>query len=404
MPRVSVIIPAYNAEKYIRHCILSVLSQSEPDIEIIVIDDGSTDSTTVIIEELIEEDCRIRLIKNQHFNAGVSRNTGIDLAQGKYLYFLDADDFIDKSLITKMANVADETESDIVVCRSHYYDDVTKESSPIDFSMINVPTGIVLSGDKLPQQPFQSFVGWPWDKLFRKSFVEEKALRFQSLRSSNDALFVFLALCEARCMICLSDDLVSHRTNNKGSLEHTRSKSWNNAIAAMKALKDEIISRGLKPRVWTSYANWVAHFSYWSMASLDSNSLDREIVKTFDLFLSTVNLNANEYYTVDDREFAQLSHSDRLDAIQCLIRSRSRKEDQIRILSAEKQILENRCLALENAQNELDLMRKSMSNDIEVAPHELPDLYRGIKNSYSYRIGHALLSPLRVIRRLICRN
>ena len=140
------------------------------------------------------------------------------------------------------------------------------------------------------------------------------------------------------------------------------------------------------------------------MASLDSNSLDREIVKTFDLFLSTVNLNANEYYTVDDREFAQLSHSDRLDAIQCLIRSRSRKEDQIRILSAEKQILENRCLALENAQNELDLMRKSMSNDIEVAPHELPDLYRGIKNSYSYRIGHALLSPLRVIRRLICRN
>ena len=95
MPLVSVIIPAYNAEEYISQALSSVLSQTLSDIEVIVVDDGSTDRTASIVEELTHRDGRIRLIRQENQCAGVARNKGMEVAEGKYLYFLDADDWIE---------------------------------------------------------------------------------------------------------------------------------------------------------------------------------------------------------------------------------------------------------------------------------------------------------------------
>ena len=307
MPLVSVIIPSYNAESYIEECVNSVLSQSLKDFELIVVDDGSTDSTVNLVKTF--QDNRLSLIEAPHSNAGRARNLGMSKATGNYLYFLDADDFISEDCLLKFTECAEETNADVVICKSHYLDDKTKETSPLPFSMIDVETNKVLAGDALPHKPFQSFVGWPWDKLFRRDFVEGLGIAFQEQRTSNDALFVFVALAKAARLYCTSDDLVTHRTNNVASLEHTRSKSWRCALSAMEAIGSYLKNNESSPSVWKSYCNWVAHFSRWNMASLDSDALSPDVADAFIELVGRNTLPASDYYNPADANFAALAHA-----------------------------------------------------------------------------------------------
>lgn len=108
-PLLSIVIPAYNAEKYIKNCIESITSQNIDDYEIIVVDDGSTDNTIPIVEELTKSNKKIKLYKQNHKFAGAARNLGISKACGKYIHFVDADDWLEpncysivlKDIITK---------------------------------------------------------------------------------------------------------------------------------------------------------------------------------------------------------------------------------------------------------------------------------------------------------------
>ena len=95
MPKVSVIIPVYNVEKYLRECLDSVVNQTLKDIQIILIDDGSTDSSLGICKEYAQKDNRIKIIEQKNQGAGAARNRGMSEAKGDYLYFLDSDDFLE---------------------------------------------------------------------------------------------------------------------------------------------------------------------------------------------------------------------------------------------------------------------------------------------------------------------
>jgi glycosyltransferase involved in cell wall biosynthesis len=96
MPKVSVIIPVYNVEAYLRQCLDSVVNQTLKDIEMICVDDGSTDSSAEILKEYAKKDERIRVLTQSNSGAGAARNAGLVSAKGKWLYFLDGDDFIDE--------------------------------------------------------------------------------------------------------------------------------------------------------------------------------------------------------------------------------------------------------------------------------------------------------------------
>lgn len=116
-PLVSVIMPAYNAEEFIEEAISSVLAQSESDLELIVIDDCSSDDTRKIIKEFAERDGRVRLVVNEH-NMGVAktRNRGLDLFRGDYVALLDSDDYWEPNMLEKMITCARETGADITYC------------------------------------------------------------------------------------------------------------------------------------------------------------------------------------------------------------------------------------------------------------------------------------------------
>ena len=304
-PLVSIIIPAYNAEDYISECLSSITNQTYRNLEIIVVDDGSTDSTPIIIRDFCALDSRVSLIQQQNQYAGVARNAGMNVAIGDYLLFLDADDFFDSTMVEKMINRAQETSSDIIICKSNFFDNVTKEFSPIDFSLHDVNVSETYSGRELADCIFQFCVGWPWDKLFSASFIRRNKLQFQELRTSNDARFVFLALCLATRISFVDEILVQHRTNNEKSLERTRSKSCESAIYAADSIREYLVASDLYSQYEDSFINWYLDFTIWNLTSLENTARKKLIRIISDEKHSFLNKSVN-YFTDESEKLASL--------------------------------------------------------------------------------------------------
>ena len=114
MPKVSVIIPVYNSEKYISECLDSVLNQTFKDIEIICIDDGSTDKSFDILNRYNIKEKRITLLTQKNLGQSVARNKALEIAKGEYIYFLDSDDYIEPNLIEECIKKLDETQEGLI--------------------------------------------------------------------------------------------------------------------------------------------------------------------------------------------------------------------------------------------------------------------------------------------------
>ena len=114
MIKISVIVPIYNVEKYLKKCLDSIIYQSLKDIEIIMVDDGSTDSCSQICDYYSSLDERIKVVHKENQGLGLARNTGLDIAKGKYVTFIDSDDYISIDYLKKVYNVAEENKADVV--------------------------------------------------------------------------------------------------------------------------------------------------------------------------------------------------------------------------------------------------------------------------------------------------
>lgn len=130
LAEISVIIPVYNVEKYLRECIDSVCNQTFKDIEIICVDDGSDDSSLEILKEYEVKDKRFKIFENSHEGPSSARNTGLDNAEGKYIYFMDSDDFIEHDTLEKLYNTAEKNDTDMVIFKLINLDDDTMERYP----------------------------------------------------------------------------------------------------------------------------------------------------------------------------------------------------------------------------------------------------------------------------------
>ena len=118
MPKVSIIVPVYNGERYIAKCVSSILSQTLSDSEVILVDDGSTDKTPEILKEYANKDNRIRIITQINQKQGAARNRGLEIAQGEYITFIDADDWIDENYLEKMYKYASSANADLAISTS----------------------------------------------------------------------------------------------------------------------------------------------------------------------------------------------------------------------------------------------------------------------------------------------
>ncbi|MBE8954677.1 MAG: glycosyltransferase family 2 protein [Quinella sp. 2Q5] len=226
VPTVSVIIPMYNSERYIGSCVASVLNQTLKNLEVVCVDDCSTDNTVKIVSEMAQKDNRIRLIRHGRNSgaAGQPRNTGMRMSRGKYIGFLDSDDMYTPTAMAELVEVAEKFQADVVHTEQVYFPenqviDVTPETKFTTFSkekggFCTEPT---LETDNLAQR-VQMFCtgrlfGWVHNKLYRRDYLMEKNLRFDDLLTSEDIVFYFKVVCTAPRLVRVPNIIYIYRHN-----------------------------------------------------------------------------------------------------------------------------------------------------------------------------------------------
>ena len=180
-PAISVIIPVYNVESWLRRAVGSLQNQTCTSYEILLVDDGSTDGSGALCDKLADDDVRIRVIHQENQGAAAARNAAIEIARGDYLYFMDGDDWCDRTMLKDMYRVASEHNLDLLITGftiDTYYDDEGKYYRELR----NAPDRIFESQEEFRANACQLFDAQllyaPWNKLYRRSYIKEKGIRF----------------------------------------------------------------------------------------------------------------------------------------------------------------------------------------------------------------------------------
>ena len=186
MKDISIIVPIYNAEKYIEKCIDSILNQTKKELEIILINDGSTDNTESIIKTY--KDKRIKYFKNTNHGIGYTRNFGIDKSTGKYIMFLDSDDYLEKTACEELFNKAESNKLDIVI--SDFYKVINENNEEI-----KLPS---FEDSSLKDNPdiITEYLN-PWAKLYSGKLIKNNKIKFVEDLKYEDAPFVIEVLDKA---------------------------------------------------------------------------------------------------------------------------------------------------------------------------------------------------------------
>lgn len=273
-PEISVIIPIYNVEKYLRECLDSVINQSLKNIEIICVNDGSTDETGKIIDEYINKDNRIKKIEQKNKGVAVARNRGYDKAIGKYVIFLDSDDVFEPNMLEEMIERAKKTDADIVICREKGFYSDTGKFFEINWPYKNklIPKANIFNINTNPDSILNLCTLWPWDKLYKKEFLDKINIKWcinRELEASEDLVYVGETLARAEKITVLDKIFIKHRIHNK-SLEATRKISA--PYLALKELKNILIQNNLYKKLEKSFTNLALDMLNWHCSSKRLNT------------------------------------------------------------------------------------------------------------------------------------
>ena len=273
MVKVSVILPVYNEEQYLEQCLDSICSQTLKEIEIICVDDGSTDNSLQILRKYEKQDTRIRVLTQQNQYAGVARNHGMKYATGQYLSFLDSDDYFEADMLEKMFEKAQKKEADIVICRYEEYCEKSKEVRELNWSFEDLffKQKEVFDGASLNCAGiFQITKGWPWDKLFRTEFVRKCGYLYPDFRSSEDGYFVYMLMARAERISYMDEVLATYRVNNERSLSNTKERNWENGFKMWLMIGEELKKQGIYQIYEQSFLNELTYFLVWYIDSIET--------------------------------------------------------------------------------------------------------------------------------------
>ena len=230
-PLISIIIPVYNVEKYLPKCLDSVINQTYQNLEIICINDSSPDNSLSILEEYAEKDKRIKIITKDNTGVSNARNSGLDIASGEYIMFIDADDWVSINICEAMYNIAKEKNIDVVMC------DYIKEFSNVSKQNYTFDKNICFNKDDVKHKLYRRMIGLYndelahpekadnlctiWAKLYKRSIIEDNDIRFYDIRkigTYEDGLFNLDVFRCTNTVFYVAEGMYHYRKDNKDSI------------------------------------------------------------------------------------------------------------------------------------------------------------------------------------------
>lgn len=208
-PFISVIVPVYNVEKYLKQCVESVLNQSFSDFEIVLINDGSTDNSGKICDSFVENNAKVKVIHKQNEGVGLARNSGLRQATGQYIYFLDSDDFVEPNFFDVLI-LNTNTNPDII---QFGFNRLTKFGKYVNSS---VPATMEIKSLSIEKAQLSKILNSGcglavWDKLIKRELLLENKIFFDNKKRGEDFTFVTTLYHYTKTIVVLNKALVNYR-------------------------------------------------------------------------------------------------------------------------------------------------------------------------------------------------
>lgn len=220
---ISVIVPVYNAEKYLERCLQSILEQSYKEFEVVLINDGSTDNSIRIAKEFAHRDQRIKIIEQKNAGPAKARNRGIEAASGEYIAFVDADDWVHMDMLMEFHNAAVNADADLVICGFEYF-----SNGRIIQAAQNIEPGIY-SGDRAEEMAYDVIAAYeksrirPFSvvRMVRKKILFDENIWFDCrLKRSEDYLFWVQVHFKVKCIHVITDKILYTYNQIESSISH----------------------------------------------------------------------------------------------------------------------------------------------------------------------------------------
>lgn len=217
--KVSVIVPVYKVEKYLHRCVDSILQQTYSNLEVILVDDGSPDNCGKICDDYAEKDSRILVVHQENLGCSSARNNGLDRSTGKFILFVDSDDYIHHKMIETMVNNLLETSSDICICGRHRFSSENSVDEDQLFQNFQEEKRIFTKDQVLIHlfTDMSLIRHAPWDKICKRELYKD--IRFPTGRRYEDAGTTFRLLSKCKIISYISDPFYYYAVNPRGFTE-----------------------------------------------------------------------------------------------------------------------------------------------------------------------------------------
>jgi glycosyltransferase involved in cell wall biosynthesis len=288
-PKISVIIPVHNAERFLENCLDTVKNQTFKDFEVICINDCSTDSSLDILNKYAKDDSRFKIFTNEKsLMAGGSRNKGLTLASGEYIHFLDADDWIDERLYEKSYRKILKNKLELLIFDVVSYDDVSMITQ--DFEFINLSPfkeynpelmDKTFSNRDFLEVMFKLCLA-PWNKIYKKDFLDKHKINFPEGRWYEDMLFFFLVWLKADKVSTLDEKMLTYRMNISTSMIGSKDRKYFDFFANYNDIEKTLKQNGVFEKIkYKFYAFKYCGLYHWH-SSINEDLKDEFMQKTYE--------------------------------------------------------------------------------------------------------------------------
>lgn len=272
MPKLSIIIPVYNVEKYLPKCLGSILEQPFKDLEVICVNDGSTDGSLDVLQKIKKNDDRVVIIDKKNEGSGIARNIGLSTAQGEYVYFIDSDDWLENDVLAKIIAKADELQTDILVFGGlSYYNGKGQNGAYSKNKLPKKYLGKVVSAKDIKKDIFK-FPSTAWTKLYRRSFLIKNEIKFQNIRAGQDQLPFFHSMITADRIAILPENIYCYQKNREGSVTSVKKKKSFSPIYVFYGIEEMLEKTGMMEEYRNIFVN-----KYFSKATSWLTKFDKDL-------------------------------------------------------------------------------------------------------------------------------